>query len=55
MNFCLIEIGVNSPAHRPRALAIGERLGVYRDYPTSKGCTSPFAPVAIGVLASRKS
>jgi len=45
MNFCLAGIGIHFPKHRKRALAIGEKLGVYRDYPCSKGCTSPFAPI----------
>jgi 3-methyladenine DNA glycosylase AlkD len=47
MNNTLAAIGIHHPAHRQRALAIGERLGVYRDYPTSPGCTSPFAPIWI--------
>jgi len=47
MNTCLANIGINVPDLRPRALAIGETLGVYRDYPVSKGCTSPFAPIWI--------
>jgi 3-methyladenine DNA glycosylase AlkD len=54
MNFCLLEIGINHPEHRERAIAIGEKLGVYRDYPCSKGCTSPFAPIAIRELVSRQ-
>ena len=37
-----------------RAIAIGERLGVYRDYPVSKGCTSPFAPIWIDYFVSRQ-
>src|SRR5215213_1986977 len=37
MNMCLAEIGINHPKHRKRALAIREKLGVYRDYPCSKG------------------
>ena len=45
MNSCLAGIGIHFPKHRTRALAIGETLGVYRDYPVSKGCTSPFAPI----------
>src|SRR4029079_9645195 len=32
MNCCLAEIGIHSPEHRKRAVAIGEKLGVYRDY-----------------------
>jgi len=54
MNFCLAEIGIHFPEHRPRALAIGESLGVYRDYPVSKGCTSPFAPIWINEIVRRQ-
>jgi 3-methyladenine DNA glycosylase AlkD len=54
MNGALAGIGVHHPAHRERALAIGERHGVYRDYPTSKGCTSPFAPAWIAELVRRQ-
>lgn len=54
MNYCLLTIGIESAVHRARALEIGERLGVYRDYPVSKGCTSPFAPIAITELVRRK-
>ena len=39
---------------RQRALAIGEKLGVFRDYPVSKGCTSPFAPIWINFMVSRQ-
>ena len=45
MNYCLAGIGIHFPKHRKRAIAIGEKLGIYRDYPVSKGCTSPFAQV----------
>jgi len=54
MNFCLAGIGIHVPALRERALAIGERLGLYRDYPVSKGCTSPFAPIWIAEMARRQ-
>src|SRR5688572_24343350 len=47
MNFCLAGIGIHFPKHRKRAIASGEKLGIYRDYPVSKGCTSPFAPIWI--------
>ncbi|HKU13659.1 MAG TPA: DNA alkylation repair protein [Steroidobacteraceae bacterium] len=55
MNFCLANIGIHFPKHRKRALAIGESLGVYRDYPVSKGCTSPFAPIWINEMVRRQS
>jgi 3-methyladenine DNA glycosylase AlkD len=54
MNACLAGIGIHFPEHRERAIAIGERLGVYRDYPVSKGCTSPFAPIWINEMVRRK-
>lgn len=54
MNSCLASIGIHSPKHRKRALATGEALGVYRDFPTSKGCTSPFAPIWINEMVSRQ-
>ena len=46
--------GIHSPVHRKRALAIGEALGIYRDYPVSRGCTSPFAPIWINEMVSRQ-
>jgi 3-methyladenine DNA glycosylase AlkD len=55
MNFCLAGIGIHFPKHRKRAIAIGEKLGIYRDYPVSKGCTSPFAPIWINEMVRRQS
>jgi 3-methyladenine DNA glycosylase AlkD len=55
MNSCLAGIGIHFPKHRKRALAIGEKLGIYRDYPVSKGCTSPFAPIWINEMVRRQS
>jgi 3-methyladenine DNA glycosylase AlkD len=54
MNFCLAGIGIHFPKHRRRAITIGETLGIYRDYPVSKGCTSPFAPIWIKEMVSRQ-
>jgi len=54
MNFSLVEIGINHPEHRQRAIEIGEKLGVYSDYPEKKGCTSPFAPIWIKEMVSRQ-
>ena len=40
-------------AYRKRAIAVGEKLGVNRDYPVSTGCTSPFAAIlAAGLVAT---
>ena len=54
MNNTLATIGIHFPKHRKRAIAIGETLGIYRDYPVSKGCTSPFAPIWINYMVSRQ-
>jgi 3-methyladenine DNA glycosylase AlkD len=54
MNNTLANIGIHNPKLRKRAIAIGEKLGVYRDYPVSKGCTSPFAPIWINYMVSKQ-
>nr|WP_246430202.1 DNA alkylation repair protein [Streptomyces rectiverticillatus] len=54
MNHCLAQIGIEHAEHRTRAIDIGERLGVLKDYPTSPGCTSPFAPVWITEMVRRQ-
>jgi len=54
MNETLSYIGIENPDLRKRAIDIGERLGVLRDYPTSPGCTSPFAPTWITEMVARK-
>jgi len=54
MNFCLAEIGIHFPEHRERAIAIGEKIGAFRDYPTPKGCTSPYAPLWIAEMVRRQ-
>ncbi|MGC5076135.1 DNA alkylation repair protein [Agrococcus sp. DT81.2] len=54
MNHCLAQIGISHPEHRARALAIGERLEVLKDYPTPPNCTSPFAPTWINEIVRRQ-
>nr|WP_246074748.1 DNA alkylation repair protein [Nonomuraea terrae] len=54
MNNCLAQIGIEHAEHRARALDIGERLQVLKDYPTSPGCTSPFAPIWITEMVRRQ-
>ncbi len=54
MNHCLAQIGIEHAEHRARAIDIGERLEVLKDYPTPPGCTSPFAPVWITELVRRR-
>lgn len=53
------ERGTGSDRHQlpklgERALAIGEKLGIYRNYPCSKEYTSPFAPIWINEMVKRQ-
>ena len=54
MNAYLAQIGIDHPDHRARAIDIGERLEVLKDYPTPPNCTSPFAPIWITEMVRRQ-
>ncbi|QNE16543.1 DNA alkylation repair protein [Pseudarthrobacter sp. NBSH8] len=54
MNHTLAFIGIEHAELRSRALDIGERLEVLKDYPTPPNCTSPFAPSWINEMVSRQ-
>ena len=54
MNHCLAQIGIFRAEHRARAIGIGERLEVLRDYPTPPNCTSPYAPTWITEMVRRQ-
>lgn len=53
MNHCLATIGIEHAEHRVRAIDIGMRLEVLKDYPTPPNCTSPFAPIWITEMVRR--
>jgi 3-methyladenine DNA glycosylase AlkD len=55
MNNTLATVGIHFPKHRKRAIAIGEKIGLYRDWPVSKGCVIPFVPIWIDHMVSRQS
>jgi 3-methyladenine DNA glycosylase AlkD len=54
MNHCLAQIGIEHAEHRARAIEIGERLEVLKEYPTPPNCTSPFAPIWITEMVRRR-
>jgi 3-methyladenine DNA glycosylase AlkD len=54
MNNTLGAIGIHHPELRERAVAIGEKIGLYRDWPVSKGCTPPFVPVWVETMVKRQ-
>ena len=54
MNNTLAAIGIHHPKHRKRAIAIGEKIGLYRDWPVSKGCIPPYVPVWVDAMVKRQ-
>ena len=54
MNNTLAAIGIRDAKLRKRAVAIGEKIGLYRDWPVSKGCTPPYVPVWVEAMVKRK-
>jgi 3-methyladenine DNA glycosylase AlkD len=54
MNHCLAQIGIEHAEHRGRAIDIGKRLQVLKDYPTPPNCTSPYAPTWITEVVRRQ-
>ena len=54
MNNTLGAIGIHHAKHRKRAVAIGEKIGLYRDWPVSKGCIPPYVPVWVEAMVKRQ-
>jgi 3-methyladenine DNA glycosylase AlkD len=54
MNNTLAAIGIHHPQHRQRAVALGEKIGLYRDWPISKGCTPPYVPIWVATMVNRQ-
>jgi hypothetical protein len=54
MNNTLAAIGIHHPEHRERAITIGKTIGLYRDWPVSKGCIPPYVPVWVEAMVKRQ-
>lgn len=54
MNWCIASIGIQDETLRNRCISIGEKNGLYKDYPVSKGCTSPYLPIWINAVVNKK-
>lgn len=54
MNNTLAAIGLTHTEHRERAISIGEAIGLYKDWPVSKGCTPPYVPVWVAAMVKTK-
>lgn len=53
MNNTLGAIGIHHAKLRKRAIAIGEAIGLYKDWPMSKGCIIPYVPVWVEEMVKR--
>ncbi len=54
MNNTLMAIGIHHAKHRKRAIAIGEKIGLYKDWPMSKGCIIPYVPTCVPEMVKRQ-
>jgi 3-methyladenine DNA glycosylase AlkD len=54
MNMCAGFIGMEDAELRTRCIELGERTGLYADYPVSKGCTSPYLPDWLNSISEKK-
>jgi len=49
MNFAAAQIGIHEPEYRSRCIKLGEKHGLYKDEPVSKGCTPSYLPECIRI------
>jgi 3-methyladenine DNA glycosylase AlkD len=54
MNHVMCEIGIVYPDYTMRCIALGEKLGVYKELKVPKGCTSAYAPNWIGAIIKKR-
>jgi 3-methyladenine DNA glycosylase AlkD len=54
MNNTLGAIGIHHEKLRKRAVAIAEKIALYRDWPVSKGCIPPYVPVWVEAMVKRQ-
>lgn len=53
MNFCAGQIGVREPQYRARCVALGERLGLYKEQKVPRNCTPNYLPEFIRIEAAK--
>jgi 3-methyladenine DNA glycosylase AlkD len=54
MNLYAGFLGTEDPELRQRCIALGEKTGLYIDFPVSKGCTSPYLPIWINSVVGKR-
>ena len=53
MNFAACQIGLREPKYHSRCIKLGERLGLYKEDPVSRGCTPNYLPEFIRIGARK--
>lgn len=53
MNFTAAQIGIFQPEFRSRCIALGERVGLYRDDIVPRGCTPSYLPELIAIQVAK--
>lgn len=53
MNFTAGHIGVHDLSYRDQCIALGERVGLYKGKPVSRGCTPEYLPEFIRIEAEK--
>jgi len=53
MNFTAGQIGIFDTTYRKRCIALGEKNGLYKDEPVSKGCTPNYLPEFIRIQVGK--
>lgn len=53
MNFTAAQIGIFQPELRSRCIALGQRLGLYRDDVVPRGCTPNYLPEWISIQVAK--
>jgi len=53
MNFLAAWVGIYQPEHRERCVALGERLGLYRDQVVPKNCVPNYLPEFIRIQSAK--
>jgi 3-methyladenine DNA glycosylase AlkD len=53
MNFTAAQIGIFQPEFRSRCIALGERIGLYKDEIVKRGCTPNYLPELIAIQVAK--
>lgn len=54
MNFCAGQIGVHDPQFRTDCIRLGEKTGLYKGDPVSRGCTPSYLPEFIEIEVAKR-